>query len=169
MYFVASFFISFFCNFNLMHLFPIVVWLLTVFLLCSSRFLLIEPMWVSTSYLASSVMPSGELSSTVAEIWIVVLQVDCPKKKIIFPSIVIVYLLEIKLIQNYTRNILGWMRTINLVTKTGKLLFIVLLICFCFGRVTCKRYLLIFITFLMFSHFIFCFSCPLLCFRILEQ
>jgi hypothetical protein len=68
MYFVASFFISFFCNFNLMHLFPIVVWLLTVFLLCSSRFLLIEPMWVSTSYLASSVMPSGELSSTVAEI-----------------------------------------------------------------------------------------------------
>ncbi|KAM0918082.1 hypothetical protein ACQ4PT_009056 [Festuca glaucescens] len=50
-----------------------------------SRFLLIEPMWVSTGDLASSVMPSGELSSTVAEIGIAVLQVDCPKKKIIFP------------------------------------------------------------------------------------
>jgi hypothetical protein len=46
---------------------------------------MIEPMWVSTGDLAISVMPSGELSSTVAEIGIVVLQVECPKKKIIFP------------------------------------------------------------------------------------
>ncbi|KAM0926633.1 hypothetical protein ACQ4PT_003638 [Festuca glaucescens] len=61
-----------------------------------STFLMIEPMWVSTSDLASSVMPSGELSSTVAEIGIVVLQVDCQKKKIIFPWIVTVYLLERK-------------------------------------------------------------------------
>jgi hypothetical protein len=55
---------------------------------------MIDPMWVSTGDLASSVMPSGELSTTVAEIGIVVLQVDCPKKKIIFPWIVTVYLLE---------------------------------------------------------------------------
>ncbi|KAM0885335.1 hypothetical protein ACQ4PT_030417 [Festuca glaucescens] len=59
-----------------------------------SRFLMIDPMWVSTGDLASSVMPSGELSATVAEIGIAVLQVDCPKKKIIFPWIVTVYLLE---------------------------------------------------------------------------
>jgi hypothetical protein len=49
---------------------------------------------VSTGDLASNVMPSGELSATVAEIVIVVLQVDCPKKKIIFPWIVTIYLLE---------------------------------------------------------------------------
>ncbi|KAM0910746.1 hypothetical protein ACQ4PT_013941 [Festuca glaucescens] len=59
-----------------------------------SRFLMIDPMWVSTGDLASSVMPSGELSATVAEIGIAVLLVDCPKKKIIFPWIVTVYLLE---------------------------------------------------------------------------
>jgi hypothetical protein len=54
----------------------------------------IDPTWVSTGDLASSVMPSGEMSTTVAEIGIAVLQVDCPKNKIIFPWIVTVYLLE---------------------------------------------------------------------------
>jgi hypothetical protein len=41
-------------------------------------------------------MPSGELSTTVAEIGIAVLQDVCPVKKIIFPWIVTVYLLEQK-------------------------------------------------------------------------
>jgi hypothetical protein len=34
---------------------------------------MIDPMWVSTGDLASSVMPSGELATTVAEIGIAVL------------------------------------------------------------------------------------------------
>uniref|UniRef100_A0ACD5YSR8 Uncharacterized protein n=1 Tax=Avena sativa TaxID=4498 RepID=A0ACD5YSR8_AVESA len=61
-----------------------------------SYFLHIDPMWVYTGDLASSVMPSGQLSSTVAEVGIAVLQKECPVKKIIFPWIVTVYLLENK-------------------------------------------------------------------------
>ncbi|KAM0825705.1 hypothetical protein ACQ4PT_069377 [Festuca glaucescens] len=67
------------------------------------RFLQISPMWVYCHDLADSVMPDGELSSTVARIGISVIQQECPKKKIIFPWIVTVYLLERKFDSNVLR------------------------------------------------------------------
>ena len=51
-------------------------------------------MWVTAGDLADSVMPTGELSNTVAEIGISVLQEGCDSKKIIFPGILTVHLLE---------------------------------------------------------------------------
>jgi hypothetical protein len=48
-------------------------------------------------------MPTGELSGTVAEVGISVLQHECRSRKIIFPWIVIVYLLERKFDSNVLR------------------------------------------------------------------
>ena len=56
----------------------------------------IAPMWINIGDLADSVMPTGEMSATVAEIGIVVLQGNCQNNKLIFPWIVTVYLLEKK-------------------------------------------------------------------------
>ena len=64
------------------------------FLFCSITFLQISPMWVTTKDLAESVMPSGKLSNSVAEIGISVLQDSCQNKKINFPWILTVKLLE---------------------------------------------------------------------------
>ncbi|KAM0861889.1 hypothetical protein ACQ4PT_045604 [Festuca glaucescens] len=61
-----------------------------------SRILHIEPMWVNTSELAGSMKPSGELSNTVCDIAISVLQDSCSDKKVIFPHIVMKYLLDHK-------------------------------------------------------------------------
>jgi hypothetical protein len=60
-------------------------------------------MWVHTGDLASSVMPTRELSGTVAEVGISVLQHECGSRKIIFPWIVTVYLLERKFDSNVLR------------------------------------------------------------------
>jgi hypothetical protein len=46
--------------------------------------MIIEPMWVNTGKLASSFMADGELSNTVCDIGISVLQDTCPTNKVIF-------------------------------------------------------------------------------------
>jgi hypothetical protein len=56
--------------------------------------MIIEPMWVNTGELASSFMPDGELSKTVCDIGISVLQDTCPPNKFIFPYLVTKYLME---------------------------------------------------------------------------
>jgi hypothetical protein len=65
-----------------------------VFWLGSSQIMIIEPMWVNTSELASSFMPDGELSNTVCDIGISILQDTCPNNKVIFPYLVTKYLME---------------------------------------------------------------------------
>jgi hypothetical protein len=56
--------------------------------------MIIEPVWVNTGELASSVMPDGELSNTVCDIGISVLQDTFPPNKVIFPYLVTKYLME---------------------------------------------------------------------------
>ncbi|KAM0903940.1 hypothetical protein ACQ4PT_018337 [Festuca glaucescens] len=72
-----------------------------------SRILHIEPMWVNTWELVDCVKPDGELSNTICDIAISVLQESCPEKKVIFPYIVTKYLMEhkfnSKIVQNYFR------------------------------------------------------------------
>jgi len=53
-------------------------------------------MWVNTEELAGSVMPGGQLSNTMCDIAISVMQDTCPKNKVIFPYIVTRYLMERK-------------------------------------------------------------------------
>ncbi|KAM0875219.1 hypothetical protein ACQ4PT_036911 [Festuca glaucescens] len=61
-----------------------------------SRILHIEPMWVNTGELAGSMKPGGELSNTVCDIAISVMQYSCLDKKGHFPHIVTKYLLDRK-------------------------------------------------------------------------
>jgi hypothetical protein len=56
--------------------------------------MIIEPMWVNTCELASSFMADGELSNTVCDIGISVLQDTCPTNEVIFPYLVTKYLME---------------------------------------------------------------------------
>ncbi|KAM0904107.1 hypothetical protein ACQ4PT_018221 [Festuca glaucescens] len=64
-------------------------------------------MWVNTWELADCVKPGEELSNTICDIAISVLQESCPEKKVIFPYIVTKYLMEhkfnSKIVQNYFR------------------------------------------------------------------
>ena len=57
-------------------------------------------MWVTTGELAESMMPGGELSATVADIGISVLREKMGEKKVIFPFIVMAYLLDRKFTSN---------------------------------------------------------------------
>ena len=60
-------------------------------------------MWVTTSELADSVKPDGELSNTVVEIGVYVLQQSCrDNSKVIFPWIATSYLLD----HNFHSNVL---------------------------------------------------------------
>jgi hypothetical protein len=56
--------------------------------------MIIEPIWVNTGELASSFMSDGELSNTVCDIGISVLQDTCPTNKDIFPYLVTKYLMK---------------------------------------------------------------------------
>jgi hypothetical protein len=55
---------------------------------------IIDPMWVTTSDFAGSVMPYGELSNNMCDLAISVLQDTCPPNKVIFPYLVTKYLME---------------------------------------------------------------------------
>ena len=79
--------------YKLIFFMPLIV---SFFLFCSLMFLQISPMWVTTGDLADSIMPAGELSNTVVEIGISVLQESCDTKKIIFPYILTEHLLQHK-------------------------------------------------------------------------
>jgi hypothetical protein len=65
-----------------------------VFWLGSSQIMIIETIWVNTDELVSSFMLDGELSNTVCDIGISVLQDTCPTNKVIFPYLVTKYLME---------------------------------------------------------------------------
>ena len=62
---------------------------------------------MNTWELADCVRPDGQLSNTICDIAISVLQESCPEKKVIFPYIVTKYLMEnkfnSKLVQQYFR------------------------------------------------------------------
>lgn len=53
-------------------------------------------MWCTTGELADSMKPNGELSNTVCDIGVAVLQHTCPDNKVIFPFIITKYLLDQK-------------------------------------------------------------------------
>jgi hypothetical protein len=56
--------------------------------------MIIEPIWVNTGELASSFMPDRELSNTICDTGISVLQDTYPPNKVIFPYLVTKYLME---------------------------------------------------------------------------
>ncbi|KAM0851177.1 hypothetical protein ACQ4PT_052596 [Festuca glaucescens] len=63
----------------------------------------IEPMWVTTSELADSMRPDGQLSNMVCDIGVAVLQDSCPDNMVIFPFIVTKYLMDHKFNSNVLR------------------------------------------------------------------
>jgi hypothetical protein len=96
--------------------------------------MIIEPMWVNTGELASSVMPDGELSNTVCDIRMSVLQDTCPPNKVICPYLMTKYLMEGNFKSNLVRRSFRRDDKYKLSPKDLVCYYLLFLHFLCFGR-----------------------------------